>query len=423
MKKILSAVAALGLVAGVASVASAADLSVTGKYVVEGVYTENAGATGFSVSQDAESDAYWMHTFQMLPTMKVNDNITMKSDIRLRKEARFGTSEDAGNGDAVDFNKIYMDYTSPVGKIRVGRTPAGAWSTPFLNSATAASRIMWWPKMSGPVSVLLFTQKSSEADSQEPANLADHDTDLYHVGVTYKADAGQVDVGYFYNRVGALSTTGGDAAVDTTITAAANYKFGNYSVVGELAMVGGEGADSDYATTGDVVDKDAMGLFLMGSGQFDALTVSAALVYASGDVDATDNENGALMGANGLGKDFQPLYVFTGDTMGILNGDEKAGVGTTAAAAKYGVKCYAVLADYKVSDRLTLHGALAMGTADDVAAGSDDDYGMEYDLGVAYKLLDNLTYSAQAGYVTVGDFFGADAEDITLLTHSLTMKF
>ena len=424
MKKILSAVAALGLVAGMASVASAADLSVTGKYVVEGVYVENAGATGYSVAQGAESDAYWMHTFQILPTMKVNDSITMKSDIRFRKEARFGTAEETGNatGDAhgVDFNKIYMDYASPVGKIRVGRTPAGAWSTPFLNSATAGNRIMWWPKMSGPVSTLLFTQKISEADSQEATNSADQDTDLYYAGVTYKTDSGKYDAAYFYTRYAGQLASGSttDAAVGKTIGLSGSQKFGNYSVVGELALVGGESASG--------AKKDAQGLFLMGSGQFDALTVSAAVVYASGN-DTTTADNEALMGANGLGKDFQPLYVFTGDTMGILNGDEKSGA-NTAAAANFGVKCYAVLADYKISDRLTLHGALAMGSADEVGAGWDDDYGMEFDLGVAYKLLDNLTYSAQAGYVAVGDFFqygvaGSDPEDITLLTHSLTMKF
>ena len=38
MKKIFSTVAALGLVAGMATAASALDFSVTGKYTVEGYY-------------------------------------------------------------------------------------------------------------------------------------------------------------------------------------------------------------------------------------------------------------------------------------------------------------------------------------------------------------------------------------------------
>ena len=425
MKKILSAVAALGLVAGVASVASAADLSVTGKYVVEGNYISNAGAGGgANPFAETASDAYYMHTFQMLPSLKVNDNITMKSDIRLRKEAKFGSSDEdtgiPGDSHGVDFNKLYMVYTNNLGTFTIGRTPAGAWGTPFLDSAGAASRIMFAPNMgSAPVSVMLYTQKTKELDGQATVPAADQDTDQYHVGVKYSQDNTTAALGYWQNRNGATDLT------DTMIDAMGVFKFGNFTVVGDFVMVGGD----ETATT----DWDAKGLLLMGSGQFDNLTASVAYVYASGDDAATADNEGLMNKTKGLGKDFQPLYIFTGDAMGILNQDEKSGVynGTTDAvgAADFGVHCIAAFVDYKVSDKLTLHGGIAMGKADDTsnAGDIDDSYGMEYDLGAAYKLLDNLTYEAHLGYVAAGDFFeeadAGEAQDITVLTHSLTMKF
>jgi hypothetical protein len=67
---------------------------------------------------------------------------------------------------------------------------------------------------------------------------------------------------------------------------------------------------------------------------------------------------------------------------------------------------------------------------------------MEFDIGMSYKLLDNLSYSIQAGYLVAGDMIddiakyhsaqltdllGEDVNvstnDIWMLTHSLTMTF
>ena len=53
MKKILSAVAVFGLVAGVAATASALDLTVTGYYKLEGkALNEGAAGGGVQLSQD-----------------------------------------------------------------------------------------------------------------------------------------------------------------------------------------------------------------------------------------------------------------------------------------------------------------------------------------------------------------------------------
>jgi len=105
--------------------------------------------------------------------------------------------------------------------------------------------------------------------------------------------------------------------------------------------------------------------------------------------------------------------------------------------SKAGVHAFVLAADYKASDALTLHGAIGYAKADEKIyqngaatydATLDDDYGWEYNIGAAYKLLDNLTYEAHFGYLDTGDYFNrANPTDITnnvyMMSHSLTMTF
>ena len=83
--------------------------------------------------------------------------------------------------------------------------------------------------------------------------------------------------------------------------------------------------------------------------------------------------------------------------------------------------------DYTVSEDLTLHSGLGWGMADDAPEGWDDGYGFEADLGLAYKLYQNLTYELHFGYWFVGDFADVggtvETEDVMLLSNHLTMKF
>jgi len=66
--------------------------------------------------------------------------------------------------------------------------------------------------------------------------------------------------------------------------------------------------------------------------------------------------------------------------------------------------------------------------ADKELPGYDDEYGFEYNVGAAYKLLDNLIYAVHLGYLDTGDFFKLgtkyqDTESILLASHHLTMSF
>ena len=178
-------------------------------------------------------------------------------------------------------------------------------------------------------------------------------------------------------------------------------------------------------------DYDSWAGMLQIGGKFDALTPSLMYFYAQGqDINATVANGGDIenaLGTTGTGDMFEPLYILTGRHTGMLNND--LFTGGTGALSTAGVHAVVAAADYAVSNQLKLHGAIGWAQADEIqAVGMDDEYGWEYNVGAAYKLLDNLTYEAHFGYLDTGDFFNSstttnDAQNIYILTHSLTMTF
>ncbi|MHB8148879.1 MAG: hypothetical protein ACYDIB_01825 [Desulfobulbia bacterium] len=447
MKKVLSTVAALGLVAGLASTAAAVEFKMSGKYLVEGAYLSDARGTGLDVTeaagQNTPSDAYWLHTFEIKPTMKVNDKISMGATIRLADDTFWGSQDDTSTtGSNVNtttsdmyVHHLYMDYASPIGKMRFGRVPAGPYGTAFNDPDKRADRVMIWPSIlaSGPWSTLFYIQKNTDNFNQAGyLDETDADSDTYTARLYYKTDS--LDSGLHYSYTNAMTDiTKSDRKHE--VTAYGKYKMDNLFLNAELTHFFGE-QDNDAAATLDR-DYDSWGGMLQVGAKLDALTPSLMYFYASGqDMGETaanggDLENflGNTAASTGTGDQFEPLYILTGRHTGMLNNDIFA-VNTTMATA--GVHAVVAAADYAVSNQLSLHGAIGYAQADEAEIAGytnrDDDYGWEYNVGAAYKLLDNLTYEAHFGYLDTGDFFKStattdDTENVYLLTHSLTMTF
>ncbi|MBU1404639.1 MAG: hypothetical protein KKE83_08125 [Proteobacteria bacterium] len=452
MKKVLSTVAALGLVAGLASTAAAVEFKMSGKYIVEGYSISDANTTyGADLAGPTSSDAYWMHTLQIKPTMKVNDKISMHGDVRIFKEAVWGdpdsgVSQDDGNTD-LDFDKVWMTYLSPIGEFRVGRHEANIFGSKFLDSSTSADRIMWFPSfVPKPWSLLVLTQKNEEDDLE--ANAADQDDDLYKLMITHTSDAGKAGVEYKYTRSASAATldgTGEPNSLDAhNLALWGKYKvMDNWTIEAEVNHRFGDQSNAEGTTT--VTDWDAWAGMLDVTGKFGALDAGLMYFYASGDSNSLDGDNEAAMSAyGGTGDDFKPLYILTSDHTGILNDDLADFTDAQyAGVAAAGVHAVVLHAKYAVSDKLTLMGAIGYAQADEEtqvtnAAGTnfsgggyanrDDEFGWEYNIGAAYKLLDNLTYEAHFGYLDTGDFFKSavatdDTNNITLMSHHLTMSF
>lgn len=479
MKKIISTVAALGLVVGVAGTASALEFTMSGEYVLEGymlnnadgqaksetgAVTPNANNGGFDpYNDDAGTDSGWVQTFRIKPQMKVNDKITVVSELRFFKDADWGSSNNLGgstglsNDDSnhhLDIYHLYMDYMSPVGKVRVGRVPTGSWGGDFLSTASTGDRFMWFPSfVAQPFTLTIFTQKTQENDWYGYED--DADNDLYEVDLTYKTDDLLLKGAYDYFNYKSASDSGDPTTSydrqNNLLKAYGVAKVGMFSLEAEWGWQFGDWFDYDQEVAGDTEDSDvdAMAFMLDASAKIDKLNVGLLYFWAEGQDDDiltdADADVTAAMGtiSDGIGDDFNPFYILTGDHTGMLNSDE---YNDDPNMALSGVNALGVHADFQVTDQLTLHGAVAYAWADDIdvveafaiadsgIAGYDvdEEYGWEVDLGAKYKLLDNLTYEVRAAYFNTGDFFEDitqsldatnDSDDLYLLSHHLTMTF
>ncbi|MHB8809609.1 MAG: hypothetical protein ACYC9M_06310 [Desulfobulbaceae bacterium] len=466
MKKFLSTALALGVVAGLAATASAMELKVTGRYVVDGYYIDagnglagkpNNGVVPFDLN-GTEPDSWYEHAFITNPDLIINDKITMKTEIRFIDRATvWGGQDDGSVDDGRNFSvdKAWLVYDSPVGKWEIGRRPAGAWQGAFVNSSTHADRIMWnFPVMAGFKSYI-FTEKQIEQDGYKNlytdgnyiwlTNEENTDKDYYEAAAGYEVEGVKawLGLGYLVNNNNDVDLSAptyvwyGSQSDMWRVKGYGEFNINqNFSLATEFDYKSGT-VDSNHPL---IADKDSDGLAFIASaiGKFDALSASLHYAYISGD-DQSSGDNEAYDAANGMGWDFEPLYILTGNATNILNGYRGANtVGSVVRNA--GAHAVVALADYAVSEDLTLHGGVGWGMADEpdqrigfdalgrpIMLDVDDEYGWEFDLGLAYKLYTNLTYELHFGWWAVGDFAEVgglfNTEDVFLLSHHLSMKF
>ncbi len=439
MKKELTAVAALGLVVGLTPTASAVEFKISGKHLLEGAYLSAARGNGLDLTEAAgentPSDAYFLHTFEIKPVMQVSDKISMFSTIRLADDTFWGNqsggdTDDQGTTNNVYVHTLHMDYESPLGKIRLGRGSVNLYGTDFMNFDSRANQIMWWPSfVEKPWSILLYTLKNTD-NFQVTPDASDTDNDAYVARLYYKTDS--LDSGIHYGYLNNM-TTSTKADRKQVVIAYGKYKTENCFVNGEVTHFFGSVKQDVETVALKNRDYDSWAGMLQVGGKVKVLTPSLMYFYAQGqDRNATAGNGGDIenaLGSNGTGDQFEPLYILTGRHTGMLNND--IFTGQTTAMSRDGVHGVVLAADYTVSNRLSLHGAVGWAKADKVnIANKDDEYGWEYNLGAAYKLLDNLTYEAHFGYLDTGDYFKSNTtlndsqtENVYILTHALSMTF
>ncbi len=89
---------------------------------------------------------------------------------------------------------------------------------------------------------------------------------------------------------------------------------------------------------------------------------------------------------------------------------------------------FAVGAAFSATDKLTLLSTIGITQNPSEPFIYNSNFGWEIDLGVAYKILNNLTYEVHFGYMDTGEAFKdspalTEIEEITILTNKLTMSF
>ncbi len=465
MKKVLSTVAAFGLVAGMATGAAALELKVKGEYIVDGFYVDNGGyygekanpgaaptdgdgGSGFRLASDyknpllrdneSNSDAWLQHMFNMEAEMVVNDKISMKSRIRLVSDSTvWGVQDDRDthNGGNMSIERLWLSYKSPIGLWEIGRRPAGAWGLAFLDNAYGGDRIFWnSAKMFGEeFSVYAFFEKLTEGEAYY-ATTDNMDSDYYEVAGTMKGGWGSATLGYGLKLD---NTKNGSNAPDVWSLTTYEDTVNRIKGCGQFKIGGNMGFDTEFdylfgeRSYDHKADQDINQFAFIAdfNAKMDALTGHAMYFFVSGDSNSKDNDLESFGGGKiGSGGDFEPLYILTGSFGNILNSDQGAANPWGDAAKMAGANAFIFTADYAINQDVTLHAGLGYAMAADELSGWDDSYGFEYNVGAAYKLVDNLVYAVHLGYLDTGDFFTLgtkfkDVDSLFLASHHLTMSF
>jgi len=461
MKKVLVTAAALGLVFGVAANALALDQpgrasevesttapvvaqptapgvalwSVAGQWVLAGAYLSNGyGAPGGAavnsvnappfVGPSDGADAFYIYSFKVLPTLQINDKIAMKGEYRIADRGVLGLTDLTQDTNA-NWYTVYMEWTSPIGKTRFGRTPAGAWGTSKWNNSTRQGQrlMLWLNMMPENWGTLLFTEKLNEQDAGGGPDISDQDRDAYYVDLSYKADFGKT-VGAFWvvrdARDGRTPSTSWD------FWANGDWKFGDISVEWELDYAFGEASDS--------VDRNAFGMVTDVGWKTGDWKLGGLFIYGTGDTDGSDGDAEAIYATSkGTGRDYNPYQIMMGDYMNLWNADNPLSGNSIHPSlitdgGNAGLWSLGGYVGFAMSPQISLSGEVGYFAATDEPADYDSEYGWEIGVGMSYKLMDNLNYNLHFSYLMTGDYFkqGSDdlaTEDIYLVANALSMSF
>jgi hypothetical protein len=414
MKKLIALMfAVLFLGAGIAT---ASDLSMTGKYYVRGTYEDNVTYDATNPQND-KSYGYYDHELSVDTKWKIDDTTFVTARFEMR-DANWGTANVATEGaytaqpdDNIVVEQVWGQTTFANGMtLQVGLMPAGAWATDFGNTETEAYRI----KALIPTSIGTFIpilERSNNTVNEQGSRVVgeDEDDDTYILGIISKIGAVNVKPLFVY-------------ANNQSETPAADLDVFQVqlSLDGKFDMVGFQ-ADALYQDYNFSAGKDYELFGIYGDiwYQMQALKLGAFVAYGSWDDDAQRGFN--------MGDDFYPgnLLIIGDDFLG--DDDLGAGCGNLSMGAG---TLFGAYGSYAVTDKLSLSAVAAFATIDrdkaTVAAIKKWDNADIFELsgGFAYQITPSLTYDGGLGMATVD--FGdntVDPDTIVEAFHRLSFKF
>ncbi len=134
-------------------------------------------------------------------------------------------------------------------------------------------------------------------------------------------------------------------------------------------------------------------------------------------------------GTGNVVQDSSPLMI-TGSTTDILNSEHAATVSLGDPGSRTSnIKSIALSAEFDATSNISLQGAVGVTRNLWSPDLSDNVNGAwEANLGVIYKLLDNISYELHFGYMDTGDLFNnrssySDVESIIMMSNQLTLSF
>jgi predicted porin len=171
--------------------------------------------------------------------------------------------------------------------------------------------------------------------------------------------------------------------------------------------------------------------------------IGAGFAYTTGDDDPGDDDKENFLRSGGM--DWQPLLIMTGYYMdanlgcfGNLNmRNVYTSTGSGLDANVLGYTLFYLTADWAATENVTLDAAFGYAEFNEMdhieaanpgTGGWDDGVGWEFDVGLTWKLMENLKYNAKVGYFSEGDFWekgncDCDTDYELSAIHALTVTF
>ncbi|WP_459946427.1 hypothetical protein [Desulfocastanea catecholica] len=126
---------------------------------------------------------------------------------------------------------------------------------------------------------------------------------------------------------------------------------------------------------------------------------------------------------------FKPLLI-TGGTVDILNSEHQKSVSLSGQSETSGLSGIALSGEIDATDHISIQGTFGVTRnlwSPDLMGGVNGS-SWEANLGVVYKLLNNISYELHFGYMDTGTLFTnrnsySDVENIIMISNQLTLSF
>jgi hypothetical protein len=403
------------------------------------------------LNKDARTaNAKFDHRFRIQPVFKIHDRLTLNTKFEGLDRANWGESEGdiAGSTKNFDLERAWVDAEFDMFTLTFGRMVAGTCGLLYCNADSDADRIKVILKGIDPF-YLDFTYTKYDEQDWNTTN-ADSDEDGYAVMGSYKTE--NIEGGLLLEYVkDSTNSDGANPYSSSYMVIDPFFKgvFGMVTVEAEMQWATGDYADYDGATPD--VDYDAM-RYVLDVG-FDFGMITAGIGYAHADGRGYNEQDYTNAGFGG--NDWEPLMIMTGfDTYDAAGTGLLGGVGnfngvaagnappaTRAGAAgpattwgDAGMDIFYLYGSYPVMENLTLNAIIGTAKADETSrfntvSAPDDAIGWEFDIGVKWQIMDNMTYDAKFGYFSPDDFwkFGVagarDPDETYSVMHSVVVTF
>jgi hypothetical protein len=448
MKKFWIVLLALGLLAGFAMSASAADVKFSGSYYVTGILIDNPQMRP-NDTRTVGPQAFYFQRLRIQTEFKVAEGLSLVTrfdalekpwgyaagptgtgldawrasasyDVTNRTSTGSPTIGGARTQENIEFERAYVDFTTKIGRFMVGYQNYIAWGTMFLDTHVTRPGIKYFVPI-GPLTIVAAIEKTIENNAAMTGTAA-ADNDIYDLGAIFKFGAGEAGLLFQYGHMNLTQPTVGKGTRLYIFDPYVKAKLG--PVFFEAEGVYGFGKYTDGVTYIDA-DAAAYGLYLHAKVDIGPAYVGGIAAYMSGDdLGSTDKKEGGFAGALLAGQAWDPCLIMWND--GLYGGNFRT---TTPMGVLFdNAFLFQVYGGIKPIKPLDIMASVTYARADRTGVNQEYPYGYEVDLTAKYKIFDNLEYMIGGAYHFVGDYFkgpnkATKIDNNYMLLHKLTLSF